>query len=177
MGSGTGQILGAIGDTIDRHAMLYQAAAESRAGRYQDRVAQHNARLAEQAAADALDRGSVEESRQRARTGQLIGSQRAAYASAGVDVASGSALDVVGDTAAIGELDARTIRNNAAREAWGLQAAAYNLRAEGKLARAAARSRSRALTGAAVAQLFRDIGKSMGGGGGGFGGGFGGGGA
>jgi hypothetical protein len=32
---------------------------------------------------------------------------------------SGTALDLLGDTAQIGEEDALTIRNNAAREAWG----------------------------------------------------------
>ena len=37
----------------------------------------------------------------------------------GVDLSSGSPLDILGDTAMYGELDALTIRSNAEREAYG----------------------------------------------------------
>jgi hypothetical protein len=39
-------------------------------------------------------------------------------------------LDMVADTALMGEMDALTIRNNAEREAYNYQVAAYNTRAQ-----------------------------------------------
>lgn len=55
------------------------------------------------------------------RSKQVIGAQRAAFAAQGIDVEQGSALDVQLDTAAITEVDALTIRNNAARQAFGFK--------------------------------------------------------
>ncbi|MFJ1336758.1 hypothetical protein ACIKP7_01300 [Pseudomonas caricapapayae] len=78
-----------------------------------------NAQFANQAADDAVARGEFESDQQRLQTRAAIGSQRAGFAANGVDVNSGSAAEIQDDTAALGELDALTIRNNAAREAWG----------------------------------------------------------
>lgn len=78
-----------------------------------------NAQFANQAADDAVARGEFESDQQRLQTRAAIGSQRAGFAANGVDVNSGSAAEIQDDTAAMGELDALTIRNNAAREAWG----------------------------------------------------------
>jgi hypothetical protein len=57
----------------------------------------------------------------------VIGTQRAEFAAQGVDVGSGSAVDVQKDTAYQGEIDALTLRTNAAREAWG-----YTVEAQGE---------------------------------------------
>lgn len=78
-----------------------------------------NALYAQDAANDATKRGAYEADLQRVRTGQAIGTQRAAMASNGGMVDSGSNSRLQEDTAAIGELDALTIQNNAAREAYG----------------------------------------------------------
>src|SRR5690242_19657087 len=56
----------------------------------------------------------------------MIGSQRAGLAANGVDINSGSAVDVQSTTAATGEADALTIRNNAARQAYGQQVQGLN---------------------------------------------------
>ncbi len=58
------------------------------------------------------------------KTAQLEGAQRAALASQGGDVDSGSPLDIQADTARAGYIDAATIRNNAALKAYnyGIQA-------------------------------------------------------
>ena len=63
--------------------------------------------------------GAAQEATQRMRTAALMGKQKAAMAANGFDVNSGTNLDITGATAALGEQDALTIRNNAARTASG----------------------------------------------------------
>lgn len=103
-------------------------------GRYNQQIADMNADMADAQARDAITRGQEEERRHRQSVQGLIGRQRAALAAQGVDVNSGSALDVQADAAKFGALDAVTIRNNAAREAWGYRVQAANYKAEGRLA-------------------------------------------
>lgn len=112
-----------------------QAAAASMQGEYTARIDEQNAGIADMQAKDATDRGTIEEQRQRLGTRQNIGSTRAAQAAQGVDISSGSAADVQASEAGLGELDALTIRNNAARESWGYNVDAANLRQQAKLAR------------------------------------------
>lgn len=78
-----------------------------------------NAEFANDAANDALARGRKDAGLQRLRTQMAIGTQRAAAAANGGDVNDGSNALLQEDTAALGELDALTIQNNAAREAYG----------------------------------------------------------
>lgn len=80
-----------------------------------------NRRLAESAAADAMERGALESGRARLHGGKLLAAQKAAYAASGVVATSGTAAAVQADTAAMTELDARTLENNAMREAWGFR--------------------------------------------------------
>lgn len=105
-------------------------------GQYAGRIADQNAGLAEAQAADAVARGTVAEGRFRQGTRGLIGSERATAAANGIDVGTGSAADIQANTAQLGELDALTIRNNAAREAYGYRVDAANYRAQGANARA-----------------------------------------
>jgi hypothetical protein len=99
--------------------------AQRSAGNAAKEAGEFNAKVAEMQAVDALARGAEDEERFRMVVKGLIGSQRAGFAGQNVDVGIGSPVDVVADTAYLGELDALTIRNNAAREAWG-----YNIEAE-----------------------------------------------
>lgn len=59
---------------------------------------------------------------------ESVAENKVALAGAGVDIQSGTALDILADTRAQSTLDVETIRNNAAREAWGhkTQAAQYD---------------------------------------------------
>jgi hypothetical protein len=88
---------------------------------YQASIAQNNQIIANQKAEDAIARGELEERQHRVQIAQLMGKQRAGAASRGVIVDAGSALDITLDTAAIGELEALTIRDNAEREALGFR--------------------------------------------------------
>lgn len=91
-----------------------------------------NARVADLQEQDALARGVQDEQKFRSTVAAVIGTQRAGFGGQGVDVSSGSAAEVQADAAHLGELDARTIRANAKREAWGysVQAADYRTSAE-----------------------------------------------
>lgn len=114
-------------------ASQQQGDAARKQADYQAAVARNNEILAQRAAADATARGDVAEGQKRMQTAQMLGRQRAVLASNGVDLGTGSALDIVGDTAAIGEQDALTVRSNAAREALGYKTQGINFANEANL--------------------------------------------
>jgi hypothetical protein len=101
------------------------------AGKAQRDMFEANAKLADMQAADAIERGKYAETAQRRITSRTIGTQRAGLAAQHVDVNVGSASDVQETAAYLGELDALTIRGNAAREAWGYKVDAANSREHG----------------------------------------------
>ncbi len=136
MGDYAALALSAFSTTQNVMGAQRQASAASAAGRYTQSVDNENARLMDLQATDATARGQLEEQRQRLSTRQNIGASRAALAAQGVDVSSGSAADVQASEAGVGEMDALTIRNNAAREAWGYKVGAINERQQGTLAAA-----------------------------------------
>jgi hypothetical protein len=112
-----------------------QAKALETAGEQQHQAANaqadlqdYNARVADLQASDALVRGAEAESRFRTTVRGAIGTQRAGFAGANIDVGFGSAVDVQADAAFLGELDALTIRANATREAWGFNVGAEDMR-------------------------------------------------
>jgi hypothetical protein len=128
MGQAAPAIIMMIGSAVS-------AVGQYQAGKTQERIALRNQELAEQAAADAVERGNLEEEKHRLQVGALVAKQRALIASAGVEIGTGSPIDIFADTAAKGELDILTIRNNARREAWGLKGQALNFGYQGKLAK------------------------------------------
>lgn len=87
-------------------------------GKQAEADAETQRRLSIAQANDALLRGTIEEARYRRQIAQIVGAQKASFGQRSVAV-EGTALDLLADTAQIGEEDALTIRNNAAREAWG----------------------------------------------------------
>lgn len=131
--------LGAAGTVVQTIAAVKQGRAAERAGQRaqeaansQAEIQDFNAAVADLQAKDAVERGAEEESRFRTQIRSTIGTQRAAFAASNVDVNYGSAVDVQADAAFLGELDALTLRTNAAREQWGFQVQAtdYRKRAE-----------------------------------------------
>lgn len=117
--------------------VMMAGSAISAYGQYQAQDAQldqarNNAVMADNQASDAITRGALAEEQQLARTRQMLGTQRAAIGASGVE-ASGSAGRLLDDTAAIGAADAMTIRNNAAREAWGFRVETNNFRNQARM--------------------------------------------
>jgi hypothetical protein len=127
--------------------------AQSQASRAQGDISraqsEMNARVAEMQAKDAVKRGEREAMAHKQKVKQMIGSQRAAYAAQGIDLASDTAVGVVGDTAYYGEQDINTIKNNAYLEAFGYKQQASQIRGQGRLdvLTSRAESRSSLLTG------------------------------
>jgi hypothetical protein len=122
------------GATAEGVAGLQGAEFQRAQGKWAREGYDFEARMAELQAVDAERRGLLASRQARAQGRQVIGSQRAALAAQGVDVASGSALDVQADTAYQAELDAATIQNNAWREAYGLRTQASKGRFAGRMA-------------------------------------------
>ncbi len=110
--------LTALGTVMQIGGQQQQAQSNQGLYAYQAAVARNNQTQANNLAVDAETRGNAEELRQRRKTALIMGTQQAALAAQGTDL-EGSPTDILGDTAATGELDALTIRSNAAREAWG----------------------------------------------------------
>jgi hypothetical protein len=85
------------------------------------RASSKNALYLNQSAADSKVRGMQEADWTRVQTRGLIGSQRAAMAASGGVIGQDSYGVLEQDVAQLGELDALTISNNAAREAYGYE--------------------------------------------------------
>lgn len=147
MGSTLGIILSGIGTG-------FSAMGQIRAGNAQAQLAEQNAAVQELKAQDAAARGKEDESRFRSSVRRLIGSQRAGFAAQGVKVDVGSPVDVQADTTYLGELDALTIRLNAARESWGYKVAGQDERTRGRIAKQTGRT-------AAVETILTGAGRYM----------------
>ena len=120
-----------------------QSSAQQTQAEYQRQQYETNARLAEMSSKDAIKRGDEDAAKYKSKIKQTIGAQRAAMAAQGIEVDSGSALEIQEDTAAIGAEDMVTIKNNAWREAWGYRVQANNSYGEGAMAYMAGMNKSR----------------------------------
>lgn len=123
----------AIGATLASSGLA--AFSQYQTGKFVQAQERTNAAIADQQAVDAMRRGAIEEEEQRARVRAVLGAQRATMGANNVVSSSGSPLGLLADTAQFGELDALTIRNNAAREAYGYRVESMNARNRGQLAR------------------------------------------
>lgn len=124
--SALGGVTGAVG-------AYQQGQAEAGAARYNASMARQNAAIAEQNAAIAGQSGEQQAAMQEQKTRATVGAIKAGQAAAGVDVSTGSAVDVRSSAAELGELDALTVRSNAAREAFGYRQQAVGMKAESAL--------------------------------------------
>lgn len=114
---------------------IQQGKAANAAAKYNANVAEMNARISDNRARDALERGKIEEQAKRREISQFKGRQEAAMAANGVDLSFGSPLDALVDTAMVGEIDALTVRSNANREAYGHKVDAANKTAQANLSK------------------------------------------
>lgn len=104
------------------------------AGQYTSKVESQNARMFRQSALDAVSRGSVEASKAAMKGSAVIGTARAVAGGSGVDVQSGSVVDVLSTTRAMSKWDEETIKQNAIREALGYKLQEVNALAKSKAA-------------------------------------------
>lgn len=124
-------IIAAVGTAA---ATAYQIHANNQAAKYQQGVADQNAALDKQQASNALAEGSYEADQARIRGNLQRGQQVAALAANNVDVTTGSAADILGDTAMFTEQDKQQAQINAAMKARGYNIDALNQKGAGDFA-------------------------------------------
>lgn len=108
------------GTVISAIGAYQQGQAQKGQNEYQAAVARNNQILAEQYAKSAEQRGNVMAQQKQMELARRQGSIKAAIGASGLDVGgSGSRLE--DDTQMMGDLDVRTIRYNAAKEAYGFR--------------------------------------------------------
>ena len=143
-----------VGTAMDVAGQKQQADAAERTAAYQAGVLMANQIAATRAAEDARVRGQEAAQRQRKGTRQLIGKQRAVMASNGVLVDTGSALDIVSETAGLGEEDALQILLNSEREALDFERQGRQAGSDATMAIATGSAISRATSLNAVGTLI-----------------------
>jgi hypothetical protein len=111
----------AIGAGVGAMGAISSANAASASASYNAQVAAQNQQIATQNATLAGQAGEAQAAQQQQKTRAEVGAIKTSQAASNVDVNSGSALDVQSSAASLGELNAITIRTNAAREAYGYE--------------------------------------------------------
>lgn len=116
-------IVAAVGTALSAYGS-YQAAQASKSAQeaagesalaqaqYNANVANYNAQTAEENAAEVRKKAAYDAALQRKKIAVTIGQQRLDYASAGVELSSGSPLETMLQQARDGELDAQTLLYN-----------------------------------------------------------------
>jgi hypothetical protein len=132
-----GSAIASIGQTISQ-SLSQRALADAQKTSFET-----NKRIAELQATDAIKRGDREATLFAKKVKRVIGTQRAGLAAQGVEVDTGTALDLQLDTAEVGAIDTETIRHNAFREAWGYRVQAEDYGARGAYASMAGKAEAR----------------------------------
>ncbi len=138
----------ALGGIMGATGAYQQSSAQKATLAVNAAISRQNAQIAQQQSDIALQNGQTAEQNARLRTAQTFGGQRAALAANGVDLGEGNANEVLTTTAFMGERDALTIRDNAARQAWAYQVQGANAMANAGLKQAASDSVNPLLAGA-----------------------------
>lgn len=128
MATGFGAVgLGATlaGGLLSAKGAKDEAAGTQQMYNYRAGVANINADIERQNASWARDRGELEATQYGMKASQQRGAIRAAQGASGIDVNSGSAVDVQRSQEAIKNLDMAQIRKNAAKVAYDYETKAY----------------------------------------------------
>ena len=134
---GLGAVVGVVGT-------LASASAQSAAAQASADQNERNRVIAQRNAEDSRSRGVVAEQDQQLRTRARLGMQKNALSERNIALNTGSALDILGDTAMFGKLDALTTRTNFEREAISYEAQGMNFSAQAEMDRMEARNAARA---------------------------------
>lgn len=113
------------------------AAGQYQEGKYNKAIMYRQARLEDQKAKDAVDRGLAEEKKSNRQYLRIKGQQANQLAASGLSLDSGSPADVLAGTEGMRAEDAEMIRFNAQRERWGFMENAKSYRSQGDMAKKA----------------------------------------
>ncbi len=129
--------LGGLGTVLQGIGAVASAGAAVAGGISANNVANYNAKVAENNATSAREAAAYDANLQRGRLRQVVGAQRAAAASSGLDTSSGTPITVLGDTARAGEMDVLARLYSGEAQATAYQNDAQRFRAEGKAQKSA----------------------------------------
>lgn len=121
-----GLALSAAGTAAGVAGQIKSASAAKASADYQAQVASGNQQIALQNASAASKSGEAQAAIQEQKTRAQVGAIEASQGSSGVDINSPTASAVRTSAGELGDLDAQTIRSNAARTAYGYQTQATN---------------------------------------------------
>ncbi len=133
-------IAGIAGTGVATAGAISAGNARSDAARYQAQVARNNAIIADQKAIYAIQAGDVESGRQGAKNRATMGKIKTAQAASGLDVNTGSPVDVRAGNAETGMQDVLTTKNDALLRAYGYRAQGADATAQADLDEQAASS-------------------------------------
>lgn len=128
--AGMGGIFSAIGSVVSAVGAIAQGQAQQRVANYNAKVAENTA-IAERQRA-SYEAGLIEEEKQR-----VLGAQRAAGTSAGMDISQGTPIVVLGDSAKNAEADILARKYSGETQAVAYENDAHRFRAEGRAAKTA----------------------------------------
>lgn len=120
-----------IGAVLKVGATVFSVGSQIQQQQYQRGTDRYNARVAENEAQRTRNKGVEAENIHRQKTAQLISKQRAQIGAAGVELGSGSALQLQEETAVLGEADALRIRSSFEEKAESLETQASLLKNRG----------------------------------------------
>lgn len=135
-----GVVGGIAGGIVGGVSNYQQGKSQQAMYNYQAQIDENNAKIAQKNAAEERQTGIEEARLQRMKTLQAIGSQETAMAANGMDVTQGTSLDIIGDTAAMGELDALQIEHNYEKRALSYEQQAGNYSNQANLDRIAGKN-------------------------------------
>lgn len=133
-----GPLLTAASTVVSVIGTVQQGRASAAASEAAEQQNRNNAIIAQRNAEDARQRGAAAEQDVQLRNRARIGMQKNAFSERSISIAGGTALDVLGDTAMFGKLDALTTRQNFEREAIAAETQRYNFNAQADLDRMSA---------------------------------------
>ena len=142
-------VAGLAGTAVSAYGAYQQGQAQSKAAAYQAQVAANNAKIAQEQANLATEKGEQEAMQQGLKNRAALGGIITSTAANGVDVSSGSALDVRKSADVLGLQDVQTKRENAAIEAYGFRSQGTSFTAQSQLDNAESQwAKSAGITGA-----------------------------
>lgn len=106
---------------------------EGQVAAYQAQVARNNAEIARMAGTRIVQAGEVKAQTESLKTAATVGKIKANQAAGGIDVNTGSAVDVRADAAKAGQLNAETALSDAELQNWGYKTTAGTYEAQAGL--------------------------------------------
>src|SRR5258708_3155232 len=125
--------LGGLGAITSAAGALRQGAATSNAASYQAQIARNNAIIAGQNADYAAKAGVEKATAQSMKSAATMGKIRTAIAAGGIDVNTGSPVNVEESQRRTGELDTETTMHNALLQVYGYRTAQTSDEAQARL--------------------------------------------